>query len=132
MKKILLFIMLLVCTTVSAETYSYRSFQFAYKAKNSYGIWTDWTDWEKSNLLITIDFTSDVVTIYSSSKQVYNITDSDGNYTDSSGGQQMQFRFIDQDGDRGIIRFRIEKNKNSQIYIEFADVIWVYNVRLIR
>ena len=30
--------------------------------------------------------------------------------------------------DYGYIRLRIERNGNSQIYIDFADVMWVYNV----
>lgn len=124
--------MLFVCAILSAQTYSYRSTQFAFKTKNYYGIWNDWSHWQKSDLLITINFDTDVVTIFSNMKQVYTITNCEGNYTDSSGGKQVKFWFTDQDGDRGNIRFRIEQNQNSQIYIEYSDIIWVYNVRLIQ
>lgn len=50
------------------------------------------------------------------------------NYTDSSGGKQLEFNFIDQDYDRGVMRLRVERNGNAQIYIDFANVMWVYNV----
>jgi len=52
-----------------------------------------------------------------------------GTYTDESQGKQTKFYVIDQDGDLGYVRLRIEKNGNSQVYIDFNDVMWVYNVR---
>ena len=59
---------------------------------------------------------------------MYVVTNYDGSYTDSSGGQQVQFSVVDQDYDSGKIRLRIERNGNSQVYVEFADVILVWNV----
>lgn len=35
---------------------------------------------------------------------------------------------IDQDGDRGTLRFRKQNNGVNQIYIDFKNVQWVYNV----
>lgn len=130
MKKCLFILLLLIGSiTTNAQTYYYKTFQFAYKQVNSYGNWSNWTDWEDSNLYVTIDFDSDVVKIYSSDTQVYRITQYVKKYTDEYGGKQTEFRFIDQDGDRGTMRLRIEKSGTSQIYIQFADVMWVYNIR---
>ena len=131
MKKfiVLLFLMfgLFSVTDTYAQTYKYRAFSAAYKYKQN-GYWTDWTDWERVSTLITIDYDNDVIRIYANVPQVYVIYDYDGSFKDNSGGQQVQFSVIDQDYDKGKIRLRIETNGNSQLYVEFADVILVWNV----
>ena len=78
---------------------------------------------------MTIDFNDDCITIYSSKTQVYQITECARQFTDSSGGRQVEFAFVDQDDDKGHIRLRIEANGNSQVYIEFNNIMWVYNVK---
>ena len=109
----------------------YKATEFAYKYVNAYGRWTEWTDWEKSNVIITIDYSNDLVKINSETPQTYVIVQWVRNYVDESGGQQIEFRFIDQDYDRGTMRLRVERSGNSQIYIDFSNVMWVYNVKLI-
>ena len=132
MKRILITLMLLSVFCFSyAQTYTYRTTEFAYKQMNSYGRWSDWTPWEDSDMYITINFDTDVVKIYSPVTQTYRITQYIRNYTDSSGGTQAEYKFIDQDGDYGNMRLRIERNGNSQIYIDFANIMWVYNVKRI-
>lgn len=87
-----------------------------------------WSDWQKCNILITFNLKTDKVVIYSRSTQVYKVLTQGENFTDESGGEQVKYRVIDQDDDLGSMRLRIETNGNSQIYIDFADVSWVYNV----
>lgn len=128
MKKILTFLFVFIACTVKAQVYYYRTTEFAYKQAYSDGTWTNWSDWEDSNLLVVINFSQDIVKINSPTKQIYHITKYIRNYTDNSGGKQVEFSFIDQDYDRGNMRLRIEKNGNSQIYIDFANIMWVYNV----
>ena len=129
MKKILLILMVMFSVNaVAADIYIYKTTAFAMKQVVN-GRWTDWSDWEKSDMYVTINMDNDVIKIFSPGTQVYKITDYIRKYTDSSGGEQVEYRFIDQDGDRGALRLRIEKNGNSQLYIDFADVMWVYNVK---
>jgi hypothetical protein len=111
----------------NAQTYAYRGFQAAYKYVEN-GRWTDWTAWKNVNVIITIDYDNDIIRVHANSPQMYVVTNYDGSYTDSSGGQQVQFSVVDQDYDAGKIRLRIERNGNSQVYVEFADVILVWNV----
>ncbi len=128
-KLVLMFLFAFVSIlSIEAQTYYYRTTGFAMKHVNSYGSWTNWTDWEKSDMLVTIDYDNDIVRIYSPRRQTYQITNYVRRYTDSSGGSQVEFYFIDQDGDRGSMRFRIETNGNSQLYVEFNDIMWVYNL----
>jgi len=114
--------------SMEAQVYYFRTTGFAYKQINSYGHWTDWTDWQSSDMLITMNLDTDVVRIYSKTPQTYRITQHVRNFTDENGGKQVEFRFIDQDNDRGAMRLRIERNGNSQIYIDFNNIMWVYNV----
>lgn len=132
MKKYLTILLMLVFTSIQAETITYKTVGFAYKYINEYGVWTDWTQWYSSDMLMTIDFTNDIVKIYSPQTQTYAITKYVRNYTDNSGGKQVEFQFIDQDYDRGTMRLRVETNGNSQVYIEFSNIIWVYNVKRIQ
>ena len=108
---------------------NYRTISYAYQQTDSCGNWEEWSDWEDSDMLIVINFDTDVVIIYSPERQRYQVTEYIRSYTDGSGGKQVEFAFIDQDGDRGHLRLRIEKNGNSQIYIDFNNVRWCYNVR---
>lgn len=128
MKRLLLSLLILISSYVVAQTYNYTAYEFAYK-EAVYGYWSSWSNWERCDILVQIDFTRDVVRIYSADTQVYQILDYVKKFTDSSGGQQAEFRFIDQDYDLGTMRLRIERNGTSQMYIEFANVMWVYNIR---
>ena len=125
---LLMLVMVLSFAAADAQIQYYRTTGFAYKYVNSYGRWTNWTDWQSSDMVITINFNTDVVKIYSPQTQTYRILEHTRNFTDSSGGKQVEFKFIDQDGDRGSMRLRIERNGNSQLYVEFSNIIWVYNV----
>ena len=87
-----------------------------------------WSDWQKCDILITFNLKTDKVVIYSRSIQIYKVITQAQNFIDESGGEQVKYKVIDQDDDLGSMRLRVETNGNSQIYIDFADVSWVYNV----
>lgn len=129
MKKLFLMLMLMfaMVSVADAQTYYYRTTGFAIKYMGTYG-WGEWSDWQKSNMMVTIDYDNDVVRIFSPQRQTYRITNYLRRFTDDSGGKQVEFKFIDQDGDTGSMRFRIETNGNSQLYVCFDNVIWVYNL----
>lgn len=134
MKKFILLLLLTIgsITTAFSETQWYRTTAFA-QAK-IYGGSYYWGDWENSNMNISIDLTNDVITIYSPSKQIYFVYGSYNNgkiYIDKNGGRNIKFYVIDQDNDKGEIRLRIERNGNSQIYVDFSNIAWVYNVKRI-
>ena len=132
MKKALLILICLVglCSFSSnAQTQWYNSQSYAYKSTDYYGNWSSWSSWVDCNVNIKFNLSSDMIVIYSSKKQIYKITRFNGTKYDNDGGQQAYFKAIDQDGDRCTIRLRIESNGNSQIYVEFSNIMGVYNVR---
>lgn len=101
-------------------------------ASNSYNYtterWSGWSDWERSNMLVTINLNTDVVTIYSPVTQRYQIYDGESSYYDSDGDLHMVYKFIDQDYDKGVMRLLQRQSGASEIYIEFANIRWCYRV----
>lgn len=122
----MIFAFLLSIMAANAQIQYYRS--TAYAQANVYNGRYVWGDWQSSNMTITINLNTDVITIYSPRTQIYCVVSVGDVYYDSDGGKQVPFKVIDQDGDRGTIRLRIESNGNSQIYVDFSNVAWVYNV----
>lgn len=116
-----------IAIAVSAQTISFRTTSYTYKEMGYYG-WTDWKPYQSSNMLITMDLTNDVVTIYSPKTQIYAIYSYNGSYVDSDGDQISKYSFVDQDGDIGQMRLVIRRNGTSELYIDFSNIIWVYSV----
>lgn len=119
-------LMLSICMLASyAEIISCRARELAI-ATVSYGKYT-WSDWYPCRVDIYIDTTSDVVYIDSKEPQKYVILEDKGSVIKSDGSKIKTLKIIDQDYDRGELRLRQERNGNIQIYIDFADVAWVYS-----
>lgn len=131
MKRLIALILLVIPITVfSQSNLIFNTTSYAFATVNSQGTYK-WDDWEKCKIQIVINTETDMVVIYSKVTQKYYIYDTynDGEaYYDDKGGKQIKFYVIDQDGDKGYMRLRIEKNGNSQIYIDFNDCAWCYNV----
>jgi hypothetical protein len=70
----------------------------------------------------------DIIIIYSNKTQIYAIYENAGTYNDNDGGKQQGYYVLDQDYDKGMIRLRIARDGTSQLYVDFNDVGWVYNV----
>lgn len=111
-----------LCQVIRFNTTSFTS-----KERTSYG-WSGWKKKSSSDMLLTIDLDSDLVTIYSPRIQVYKIINYDGAWTDSDGDSTVQYKFIDQDGDYGTLRLVQRRNGLSEVYIDFSNIIWVYSV----
>jgi hypothetical protein len=125
MKKFILGIIVVLFTAIPsfAQVINFKATSVAIKEKGY-----QWSDWQRCSILITFNLRTDKVVIYSKSIQIYKVLTSGENFIDDSGGEQVKYRVIDQDDDLGSMRLRVETNGNSQIYIDFADVSWVYNV----
>lgn len=116
----------------NAQTYNtqwYKTTAFSCQTYNYYtNTWNDWSAWEKSSVNIKFDLNNDIIVIYSPKTQVYSLFNVGSPFNDVNGGQQIKFSAYDDEGIRVDIRLRIERNGNSQIYIDYANIRWVYNV----
>lgn len=116
----------LVGFTASAEIINFRTTAFCQKTMTSYG-WTNWSSWSPSDMLITMDLTNDIITIFSPKIQKYYIYDYSNPYYDHM-AQCIDYRFRDQDGDNGVMTLCQKPNGQSEIYIRFANIQWAYVV----
>ncbi len=129
MKKLFLLIcMLTTITIVQAEVIKLQATSFAYKYQNEYGYWMDWSEWEYTSILIVINIDNNRINIYSKAPQEYDIFDYKENEYDKDGGETMTLRCIDADGLRCDVRLYMARNGNRQLYVDYNDMIWVYNV----
>lgn len=128
-KKLLLLVFLFIGVSVSAQVIKFRTVAYS---ENRYDFnlqrWNGWSDWEKSNMLLTVDLQNDVIKVYSPTPQIYKVYESGESYYDSDGDINILFNFIDQDYDKGVVRLLQRRSGSSEIYIEFLNVRWCYRV----
>lgn len=127
MKKfIITFVFALVCISSFAQTYRYRTDELAVGTRNSYGK-ISWGDWERCKVVITIDFDNDYIEVYSDREQNYVIIDTDDTYEDKSGGSNIDFTAIDEEGIECTVRFRVQSDGTAQLYVFYENIAWVYS-----
>lgn len=114
---------------LKAQTYKLQTYSFSSRSKNSYGVWSAWSKWEASDMLVVIDQNKDRITIYSRKVQEYDIYSYDGEEDDRYGGTTISFRCVDENGLRCGIRLRVESDGSLQLYVDYNDMMWVYGIR---
>lgn len=92
--------------------------------------WSDWTDWESTSVLILMDLSNERITIFSKEKQIYDIIRFKDKYIDSDGDEVFAMTCINEDGLTCQLRLMKLNSQNgrNQLYIDFNDMKWVYNV----
>ena len=132
MKKFFIVLLLMVSVSMasSAESLWFKGYKYAikYKTESNRNNQTGWSNWIECNVPIEFQMDDDIIVIYSNKTQVYAIYENMGTYNDRDGGKQQGYYVLDQDLDKGTIRLRVAKDGTSQIYVDFNDVGWVYNV----
>lgn len=130
-RKILTTVFLLVFSVSISfgQVLKLKSTSFSSKHKSEYG-WTDWAEWVEASVLITIDLQKERITIYSAEKQIYDIAENEGKEYDSDGDETLSLYCVDKDGLTCRIRFVTLNSKDNQLqlYVDYNDMQWVYNV----
>lgn len=126
--KRILIVMVLSLITISASAEVLRFKTKAYSQREyTYRGWSDWSNWEKSDILIIMDLNTDIVTIFSPRIQKYYIYGYSEPYYDHM-ARCIDYNFYDQDGDNGTMSLVVKPDGQSEIYIRFANVQWAYIV----
>lgn len=131
--KRLLFAMLLtiVANIAFGQLTKFKSTSYAMKFKNEYsGKWGNWSTFEDTEVLITLDLTNERLKIFSKKEQVYDIIKYYDKETDRDGDETIQLHCINEDGLKCFVRFVVLNSQNGrrQLYVDFADMMWVYNI----
>lgn len=116
--------------TAFGQVYKLKSTSYSSKYKVNDYRWSDWAEWEESNVLITIDINKDRITIYSKLTQVYDIAENEGETFDNDGDITLSLFCVDKDGLTCRIRLvkLISQDGRNQLYVDYDDLKWVYNV----
>lgn len=112
-----------------AQVYKYVSTDFSWRYYDSVSRrWTSWSDWEDCSVLVVLNFNRETITIYSKEVQEYDIVSYEDVKDDNEGGQSLKLICVNEDGLRCHIRIRTLSNGRRQLYVDFNDMMWVYNI----
>ncbi len=132
-KSIIMLVMLLSAVTFAqannVKTMTATSFSVRFIENSYYGsYWTDWSRDMSCYIGVYFDASTDQIIIDSRETQVYNVYKAGDTYYDRQRNKCLDFKVIDQDGDRGTITLRSGRDW-TQLYVRFSNVEWVYEVR---
>ena len=121
---------LTISTNVFGQVYKLKSTSFSSKYKINDYKWSDWSEATESSVLITFDLTNDRITIYSKETQVYDIAEYEGKTTDEDGDDIFSYYCIDKDGSKCRVKWLKLNSQNGrmQMYVNYYDMIWLYNI----
>jgi hypothetical protein len=120
---------LLASFFVQAQTYRYKATSFCIK-KLSYGYWEQWSAPDAVSIDLTFSIDEKQFKIFSATTQIYDIVKDEGKHTDSDGDDSYQFLCLDADNNtcRIIMEVLHSQNDREQIYINYSDIKWMYNI----
>lgn len=113
----------------TAQTINFKTSSVSITEKNEKGKWSEWSDFVKADLLITIDGKKNRIVVNSPEIQVFTIL-SYGEKTEDGSNKVVPFECIDNNGSKATI-FVITKKKEDnrmQFYINYSEVKFVYNI----
>lgn len=128
---IIFIILVLISTASFSQVIKLKAFEIAFKYKNeNTQRWDQWSDWEDVDILVTIDSDPQRIKIFSEKEQVYDIIKYKGETTGSDGDITSEWICVNEDGRKcGVRIVKLNSNNNiQQLYIDFADFIFVYNI----
>jgi len=129
-----------ICLTVivllTFSTFSYgqvsklKTTSYSSKYKINDYRWSEWEEWQETSVLIMFDFDKQRVTIFSKVTQIYDIIENEGTEYDSDGDKTLSLYCVDKEGLTCRIRLvkLISQNGRNQLYVDYKDIKWVYNV----
>jgi hypothetical protein len=110
--------------------YKLKSTSLSSRYELNDGSWTDWSEATETSVLMTFDINKQRITIYSKKTQVYDIAEYEGQTTDDDGDDFYSYYCVNEDGITCRVRFAKLNSQNgrNQVYVDFSDMSWMYNV----
>ena len=91
-------------------------------------IWTDWTNWREYYVEIVFDTDSNTITIYDENiEKVYKINpiyEKSEEYNSTT----IKYKVVESEDDCLYIRFRNQYDGVKQLYLDYKDLVYVYNL----
>jgi hypothetical protein len=133
MKKLKIFVLFLFLVTgvqkMNSQVYKYVATGFSVLEKDEKDNWGKWSDYQATNIMISLDLDKRRIVVYSKEIQYYNI-DTFEKQIENDDDLIFPFSCIDIDGEPFTISFITRKKQDyrKQLYINQKDVILVYNI----
>lgn len=129
LKTLIIVVMLAAGLQASAQVYRFKATGFSVLEKNEKGKWGDWSDLQKTELIITLDTNKNRIIVYSQEIQLYRIVayqPEEENENDLVYG----FSCADEEGNPFTISIITRKKQGGrkQMYINQKNVILMYNI----
>jgi len=129
LKTLIIVLMLAAGLQASAQVYRFKTTGFSVLEKNEKGKWGNWSDLQKTELIITLDTNKNRIIVYSQEIQLYRILTyqpEEENENDLIYG----FSCVDEEGNPFTISIitRKKQGNRKQMYINQKDVILMYNI----
>jgi hypothetical protein len=130
-KPILTAFLVMISVFCFSQVTKFKTTSISLKTKNeSTRKWTKWSEPDKVEILISIDLTNERIKIFSKVDQVYDIIKYYDKETDTDGDETLSFQCVDQDGLKCIVRFVVLNSQSGrrQLYVDYSDMMWMYNI----
>lgn len=121
MKKIIILLLTLISTTACADKIYYSNYISQKQKVDS--VWTDWTDWEESYTAIIFDYMNGYITVGDCD---YKLSGT-GKYEDDN-STTVVYLTRDANKKRVNIRLRYQNDGVKQLYIDYEDIVYCYNL----
>jgi hypothetical protein len=128
-KTVLLVFLLFGLLSGYSQTITMKTSSVSVCEKTARGSWSDWTDFKKAEVLITIDAKKNRIVINSPEIQVFTIT-SYGEKIETANDKIVPFDCMDNNGSKcKILAITRKKEGNRmQFYVNYSEVKFVYNI----
>ena len=121
MRKTIILLLTLISITACAEDVYYSNYISQKQRIDS--VWTDWSDWEESYTAIVFDHVNGHITVGDCDYKLLG----KGRCEDSN---SVTVIYLTQDTDkkRVNIRLRYQNDGVKQLYIDYEDIVYCYNL----
>lgn len=133
MKYFKILIVLFILGTGFQKAYSqpirFKTSSVSFTDKDEKGSWNEWSDFVKTNVLITVDAKKNLIVVNSAEVQSFKIK-SYGEIQDNDEVNIVPFECIDNKFSKCTIFIITKKKENNrmQFYINYNEVKFVYNI----
>ena len=129
MRKIFTLLMLLLVFTSNAnsrEVCYYSNFT-SYKMLINNN-WTDWTNWREYYVEIIFNTDSNTITIYDEDIEKVYKTHPIYEKSEDSNSTTIKYKVVESKNNCLYIRFRNQHDGVKQLYLDYKDLVYVYNL----
>jgi hypothetical protein len=111
------------------QTIKMKTSSVSYTERNTIGKWSNWSEFVKAEILITIDGKKNRIVVNSPELQVFTIK-AYGEKIENENDKIVPFECVDHNGSNCniLVITRKKENNRMQFYINYSEVKFVYNI----